>query len=1035
MKKIMKKIMKRVLATALTILLLISPVSIIGTTIVSNASNLSDPLVSRVWQYCIDIDRNLVNQVKSLDLTNANEYNIYVNAVNLMNRSKKESMDLFKLAGSSEHCADDAYVAHSLRKGLQEDLVFRASVGLGGLIFNSEAVKYLTGQEVEKDRYKKALKDFMKYSKADLELCNTSKDIVGLLKAATSVVDNEKGRAVIRSTIMTIYQAKSLDDMEYALKLCSLDDYFKDDLTVDFKCGNITKALGLAGDMLSVTSISVKGIYNLASISANLELYQSYSKFLEGISSDKSLPVNLRIAADEINSDIISQYGQAIKDIGNEIKGFLAGKSLKLAAQELGSVVLGDVLAAISLGKLLFNVFFNAKDMVESCAMIECYDILASKYAKTVLKDKANFSLNPSEANAEKFKYDYTILQQLRLTGEEKTLAMIGYDKMWLTPMKKLMRTVMNYKENKVLLKSNIEMLKNAAFMSADDDATYNMKILPFYDTTVNVQCPVNVRIYDESNNLVASVVNEELNELENDLSDYSVVVYHEDNDKIVRMVSSNNYRVEIDAYDSGSMTYSAAQYTDKGELATETVYENVEIDKGDTFVSNPEEKEDAACRVLYESNDDLKQLEPTKEYDNKKLPSEDADAAEVIVAEELFKDIPQELTDKVADAMFNFKESVNIESFNLSTDAAVALFSAIAKSYPSEYSLLSRSAFTYKIAFSPSRGNITSIRFYYGENANLSDYQRRVTETQNAVNRLVEKTKGMSDFEKALYVHDYIVLNCEYDEELLTLKNADGTLDGEIYSERYTEYSVLVNGTGICGSYALAYRTVMNACGVECLYLSSMEMNHGWNLIKLDGSWYHVDCCWDDPTPDRLGVARRTYFLRTDDEMMELEHYSWSPGNYKANSSKYSSMPRNDDSVQKYEDGCWYYLDSGTIYSCDTYGNDRQEIASVTVNCVEIEDGELFYSYGRGIYSLDTSSGDGTLSYYLPDAACIGEAKYSFIRNMYIDGDDLLGYTGFYTEDAYQFRKYERADCLSSANRAKGLSLNETQLSLGFAD
>ena len=127
----------------------------------------------------------------------------------------------------------------------------------------------------------------------------------------------------------------------------------------------------------------------------------------------------------------------------------------------------------------------------------------------------------------------------------------------------------------------------------------------------------------------------------------------------------------------------------------------------------------------------------------------------------------------------------------------------------------------------------------------------------------------------------------------MLNLIKAEGTLDGEVYSERYTEYSVLVNGTGICGSYALAYRAVMNACGVECLYLSSKAMNHAWNMIKLDGKWYHVDCCWDDPTPDRYGEARRTYFLRTDDEIMELNHYSWTPNEYKATSSKYSTMPR----------------------------------------------------------------------------------------------------------------------------------------------
>ena len=64
------------------------------------------------------------------------------------------------------------------------------------------------------------------------------------------------------------------------------------------------------------------------------------------------------------------------------------------------------------------------------------------------------------------------------------------------------------------------------------------------------------------------------------------------------------------------------------------------------------------------------------------------------------------------------------------------------------------------------------------------------------------------------------------YDTELLEILETEGTLTGKIRSERYSESSVLVNGTGICGSYALAYRALMNSAGMECIYLSSEEMS-----------------------------------------------------------------------------------------------------------------------------------------------------------------------------------------------------------------
>lgn len=58
-----------------------------------------------------------------------------------------------------------------------------------------------------------------------------------------------------------------------------------------------------------------------------------------------------------------------------------------------------------------------------------------------------------------------------------------------------------------------------------DDDETYNLKIREFYDTTADVQCPVNVKVYDKNNVLVASVVNNEIQDIDADGADFPVVV------------------------------------------------------------------------------------------------------------------------------------------------------------------------------------------------------------------------------------------------------------------------------------------------------------------------------------------------------------------------------------------------------------------------------------------------------------------------------------------------------------------------------
>ena len=1027
---------KKVLSIILSLLTVISLVPLFATGASASLLEQSDPLVKRVAQYCMELDRGVVNQVRSFDLSNVDEYNKYVSLMNLINNSKKESRDLFALAGDDNFSIGDGFAAHSLRKGMKDNLVLRSTLGLSGLIFNDELVGWIAGENADVEKYKSALKSFMSEQESRIKFFSTVKTAISYLKALSQTVDTVKANELIEEIQLAIYQSNSAEDVSALLKASELERVLNGSETIEAS-SQLTEIFGAVGEALTISMITGEGIEKIANVEANFEIFKEYEDFLNDIINDKSLPSNLRIAAKQVYPDINNLYCEAIMSFKNAIEKYRVKIGIKLSAKAIteagASAAISDFLGAYGVGKVLVGHLFSAKDIVKGCAAIECYDMLAEKYAKAVLKDKAAFNSNPTFENAKKFQADYDYLQQLRLSGEKKYLEMIGFDKSWDPIQRSVMRTVTGYKENKSFLKNNIEMIEAAEFSMEDDDETYNLKIREFYDTTADVQCPVNVKVYDKNNVLVASVVNNEIQDIDADSADFPVVVYTEGDEKIVRMVSSNDYRIEIEAYGSGEMTYTSTKKTAYDELVYETSYEKMKITSGDTFAAEPEEDTDVISRSLYKTTgSEPKKVKPTNDYDNRLLPNDESDVAEVVVAEELFDGFSTELIDKVAKAMFSYSANVDISSFNISTKDTVALFSAIAKYYPSEYSILSRSDFTYRIVYSPSRKIITGIRFYYDNTLSSDAYQRRVKETNAAIEALVAKTKGMNDFEKALYVHDYIILNCEYDLDLLNLIKAEGTLDGEVYSERYTEYSVLVNGTGICGSYALAYRAVMNACGVECLYLSSKAMNHAWNMIKLDGKWYHVDCCWDDPTPDRYGEAWRIYFLRTDDEIMELNHYSWTPNEYKATSSKYSAMPRYADTVQKYENGSWYFLESGSLYKTDSCGKNKSLVSPVTATTFDVEDGEIYYSYGRGIYDLNEKSGASTLSYYLPDNVSGTSREYTYLRNLYVDGDSVTTYRGIYKENEYEYIKNTQKNILGTAGELK---LNYPTLTLGYLE
>ena len=129
-------------------------------------------------------------------------------------------------------------------------------------------------------------------------------------------------------------------------------------------------------------------------------------------------------------------------------------------------------------------------------------------------------------------------------------------------------------------------------------------------------------------------------------------------------------------------------------------------------------------------------------------------------------------------------------------------------------------------------------------------------------------RAAGVTDpWEIALWLHNWLIYNANYDYT---------------YS-RYGADGVLLDGTGVCNSYMLAFGLLLDEFGIENMNLVSIEMNHGWNLVKLNGQWCHVDCTWDDPGEG--GSENFTYF-GMDDELMGRDH-TWDRSYFPACTSK----------------------------------------------------------------------------------------------------------------------------------------------------
>lgn len=138
----------------------------------------------------------------------------------------------------------------------------------------------------------------------------------------------------------------------------------------------------------------------------------------------------------------------------------------------------------------------------------------------------------------------------------------------------------------------------------------------------------------------------------------------------------------------------------------------------------------------------------------------------------------------------------------------------------------------------------------------------------------------GMSDFDKELALHDYIVNNSIYDSA-----NMNNNVP-----EDHNAYGVLVKGLGVCESYAKAMSLLLNKAGIECIVVTGNAGGpHAWNKVKLDGEWYNLDATWNDPVMQgNTQVLKHTYF-NVSDNMIKQDHMQDSKfSKYAANSTKY---------------------------------------------------------------------------------------------------------------------------------------------------
>lgn len=142
--------------------------------------------------------------------------------------------------------------------------------------------------------------------------------------------------------------------------------------------------------------------------------------------------------------------------------------------------------------------------------------------------------------------------------------------------------------------------------------------------------------------------------------------------------------------------------------------------------------------------------------------------------------------------------------------------------------------------------------------------------------------TAQMSNYDKELAIHDYIINSTSYDYDSLTQNTDNDAI--------YTAAGALLNHRAVCEGYSEACMLLLNLCNInsKIVYGSSDTTNHAWNLVEIDNKWYHLDVTFDDPlsfnNDQRIETLSYNYFNITD-EMIKQDH-KWDRKKYPQASS-----------------------------------------------------------------------------------------------------------------------------------------------------
>lgn len=338
-------------------------------------------------------------------------------------------------------------------------------------------------------------------------------------------------------------------------------------------------------------------------------------------------------------------------------------------------------------------------------------------------------------------------------------------------------------------------------------------------------------------------------------------------------------------------------------------------------------------------------------------IPNIDVSAATLTNKEKVF-----------INAVLNGESSLNLSGYKITTNELLNIEQKLFYLYPETHH------YYYNCNYNYSGNYVTKITsFNYKNGYTKSSIKTSKAKIEEALSSVLSGVNSSwNEAQKALYFHDWICVNFKYDMDFYANRSL----------ANYTIYELLTEGKGVCQSYAFLYKYLLDRVGIENYYVLSVEDDHSWNVVKINGKWHHVDVTHDDPCIalnsnvkiDFKGKAYHDFFLLSNAQINNGNHDNWyNPLGIQTTCVDYTGgeLWVNADSAIVYENGYWYYLDyevGGLVRTSDFYnytylaslekkwykGGNQNSWYYGYYSGIGAFNGRIFYSDSYRIYSYD---------------------------------------------------------------------------------